>query len=207
MLKKNFFIDVDLALEKALDEQLCSPFCGSGEIPALSELKGILSNFLQGIFLFNEQDQLVYFNSKAALIAKAISQNTDYADVIPKEIACIKKFMLETRQQFPHQNWLSESTIFIDCLTVFQVCARWVQGDGVDHSYLLLKMEDQNQFSQDIALEEAKRLGLTSREQEVWLLHRANYTYKQIAEKLAITPNTVKKHMKSILIKQRAVKD
>jgi DNA-binding NarL/FixJ family response regulator len=67
-------------------------------------------------------------------------------------------------------------------------------------------MEDQGQFNQDIAIKESIRLGLNSREQEVWLLHQVGYTYKQIAEELSITPNTVKKHMKSILTKQRAGK-
>jgi DNA-binding CsgD family transcriptional regulator len=66
-------------------------------------------------------------------------------------------------------------------------------------------MEDKNQLNHDFLLDEAKRLGLTLREQEVWLLNQTNYTYKQIAEMLDITLNTVKKHMKSILVKQRLV--
>ncbi|MEO1391244.1 MAG: LuxR C-terminal-related transcriptional regulator, partial [Cyanobacteria bacterium J06634_6] len=32
-------------------------------------------------------------------------------------------------------------------------------------------------------------------------------TYKEIADQLAITPNTVKKHMKNILTKQRRFLD
>jgi DNA-binding CsgD family transcriptional regulator len=53
--------------------------------------------------------------------------------------------------------------------------------------------------------EESQKYGLTCREQEIWLLHRANYTYKQIALELCITPNTVKKHMKSIYSKQKSL--
>jgi DNA-binding CsgD family transcriptional regulator len=54
-----------------------------------------------------------------------------------------------------------------------------------------------------MAFEEVQRYGLSVREGEVWVLHRKGYTYKDIAQKLNITPNTVKKHMKSILIKPR----
>jgi DNA-binding CsgD family transcriptional regulator len=36
-------------------------------------------------------------------------------------------------------------------------------------------------------------------------LHRANYTYKQAASELCITPNTVKKHMKNIYLKQKSI--
>ena len=35
------------------------------------------------------------------------------------------------------------------------------------------------------------------------MLQRANYTYKQIAGELFIAPNTVKKHMQNIHLKQK----
>jgi len=68
----------------------------------------------------------------------------------------------------------------------------------------MLKLEDHYIFLETMALEEARRYGFTDREQDVWLLHRRKYTYKEIAKRLGITPNTVKKHIKSILAKQRA---
>lgn len=166
-------------------------------------LKSILLDGLGGIILFDDQDQLIYINQKARAIVTKITQLSDEIQPIPREILHIKKFMREARSKFHRQSWLSQSTIFVDCLTVFQIYARWIQEDSSSNNYLLLNMEDQNQFSQKIALNEAKRLGLTAREQDVWLLHQADYTYKQIAEQLNITPNTVKKHMKSILTKQR----
>jgi WD40 repeat protein len=43
--------------------------------------------------------------------------------------------------------------------------------------------------------------GLTPREQDIWLLYRTNYSYKQIANELNISLNTVKKHMKNIYAK------
>ncbi len=197
-MKSNFF-DLDLAFEKAFDAQIGHFKEDSSSLP----LKEALSGILAGVILFDEHDELIYLNSKAASMVRKMAQTPSHAGTIPKEIAFIKRFMVQARREFPRQNWRNQSTIFVDCLTVFQVYARWIQGDGGNHSYLLLKMEDQNQFAQDIALEEAKRIGLTLREQEVWLLHRANYTYKKIAETLDITPNTVKKHMKSILVKAR----
>ena len=54
-----------------------------------------------------------------------------------------------------------------------------------------------------LALTEADRYGLTPREAEVWLLRRANRPCKEIAVDLRISLNTVKKHMKSILAKQK----
>ncbi|MBW4480927.1 MAG: helix-turn-helix transcriptional regulator [Tildeniella torsiva UHER 1998/13D] len=167
-------------------------------------LKSILVDVLGGIILIDDQDQLIYINRKALAIAKRMTQCSEGTQPIPKEIMHIIKFMRGARREFSQQNWLNQSTVFVDCLTVFNIYARWIQGDNSSYNYLLLNMEDQNQFSQNIALEEARQMGLTSREQDVWLLHQTNYTYKQIAETLNITPNTVKKHMKSILTKQRS---
>jgi RNA polymerase sigma factor (sigma-70 family) len=198
-MKSNFF-DIDLAFAKAFCEHLGNFKEASFPAPLREALSGILA----GIILFDEDNELVYLDSKAVFMVQRIAQATSPPKAIPKEIAVIKEFMMETRREFPQQNWLNKSTIFIDYLTVFQVHARWIQGDSNNHSYLLLKMEDQSQFAQDISLEEAKRIGLTPREQEVWLLHQANYSYKKIAEQLNITPNTVKKHMKSIFVKSRS---
>ena len=66
-------------------------------------------------------------------------------------------------------------------------------------------MEDVYQPIQNIAIAEAEKYRLTPREKDVWLLYRANYTYKQIAAELCITLNTVKKHMKSIYSKQTEI--
>lgn len=167
-------------------------------------LKDILADILGGVILLDDQDRLIYINRKALAIVERMTQCSEENQPIPEEIMHIIKFMRGARREFSQQTWINQSTIFVDCLTVFNIYARWIQGDDFSYNYLLLNMEDQNQFSQNIALEEARQMGLTSREQDVWLLYQANNTYKQIAETLNITSNTVKKHMKSILTKQRS---
>jgi DNA-binding CsgD family transcriptional regulator len=64
-------------------------------------------------------------------------------------------------------------------------------------------IEDQYESRKNAAIADAQKYGLTSREAEVWLLHQAKHTYQQIAEKLYISRNTVKKHLKNIYAKQR----
>lgn len=164
-------------------------------------------DYIEGILLFNEIGALIHVNQQAIAIIQRISRHEDSRLDLPQEIAHIKAFMVESRRLFPQQSWQNNSMIFVDCSTIFQVHARWMQGNHASGNFLLLRMEDQNQFARNIALEESKRFGLTPREQEVWLLYRANYTYKQIATALEITPNTVKKHMKSILTKQRSLSE
>ncbi|NEP55025.1 MAG: hypothetical protein F6K65_42090 [Moorea sp. SIO3C2] len=72
---------------------------------------------------------------------------------------------------------------------------------------MILVIEDRRQAIDNILIEEAKQYGLTPREKEVWMLHRGDLTYKEIATKLEITPNTVKKHMRSIHAKKRDSRD
>jgi len=76
-----------------------------------------------------------------------------------------------------------------------------------NESFLLLSIQDLHQLAQKIVIEEAQKYGLTLREKEIWLLHRANKTCKQIAIQLGITTNTVKKHLASIRVKQRVLTD
>lgn len=182
-----------------------------GDLPSVAQdaslhnlLKSMLVDVLGGIILLDDQDRLIYINRKAIAMTEKMTQCSEVTQALPKEIMHIINFMRGARREFSQQNWLNQSTVFVDCLTVFNIYARWIQGADASYNYLLLNMEDQNQFSQNIALEEARQMGLTSREQDVWLLHQTNCTYKQIAETLNITPNTVKKHMKSILTKQRS---
>ncbi|MGA7937024.1 MAG: LuxR C-terminal-related transcriptional regulator [Kovacikia sp.] len=70
---------------------------------------------------------------------------------------------------------------------------------------VLVTLEDRLQSIQNAAISEGQKYGLTPRETEVWLRHRANYSYKEIASELYITFNTVKKHMKSIYAKQHLI--
>jgi DNA-binding CsgD family transcriptional regulator len=93
--------------------------------------------------------------------------------------------------------------ICINSSITFNVYARYMKLDTLGKNCLVLVLKDQYQLIKSIAQEEARRYGLTDRETEIWLLQRANYTYKQIATELFIAPNTVKKHMQNIHLKQK----
>jgi DNA-binding CsgD family transcriptional regulator len=124
--------------------------------------------------------------------------------MIPQEIEHICQSLVHSRSLFPGQHWLIESNIFANDSTALRISARWFQIDCLEHSCLLLTLEDRYQVHKNIAADEAQKCGLTAREKEVWLLHRANYTYKQIALELSISTNTVKKHMRSIYAKRNS---
>ncbi|WP_346292198.1 helix-turn-helix transcriptional regulator [Sphaerothrix gracilis] len=166
-------------------------------------LNQVFHYFINGVLILTEKGLPIYKNRNAEAILRKLRKRNGSNEAIPLEIRHICKVLSESRCLFPQQSWLIESRIVIDQLNVFFIKARWIQTESSDEFYLLLVMEDQTQVVEEIAAAEAQQYGLTAREKEVWLLQRKNYTYKAIAQTLKITPNTVKKHMKHILEKQK----
>ena len=126
---------------------------------------------------------------------------------MPQEIDYLFKFQSEVHSQFPTETWSMTISISTSEYNIFDIQTRWIHLRSPDSDCLLFVMEDSNQKIKEVILKQAFHYGLTPRETDVWLLHRLHYTYKEIAEKLTITPSTVKKHMKNILGKQRSIKE
>lgn len=166
-------------------------------------LQGLIENLIDGILILTEERELVYANESAHRVLRQLNQDRPRANIVPREIWHVCQSLIQSRSLFPNQRWLIESKIFIDDSTSLHIRARWLNLDTIANPCLLLTLEDRYQAIRNIAVEEAQNFGLTPREKEVWLLHRAHYTYKNIASELEITPNTVKKHMKSIHAKQK----
>lgn len=166
-----------------------------------------LKEFIGDILVFTEQEQLLYASNGAREVLRRLQQNNTVDNKIPKEILHICQSLIQSRHCFPHQNWLIEFDIFTQDATALHIRARWLKLEQLDRPCLLLIIEDRQQAIVNIVIEEAKQYGLTPREKEVWMLHRKNLTYKQIAIELGITPNTVKKHMRSIHAKKRGYQD
>lgn len=86
-----------------------------------------------------------------------------------------------------------------------RVRVRWLETALVQKNqpaFLLLTLEEL-----DRSVSKIQQYNLSDREQEVWKLRLQGYSYHEIASKLYITINTVKKHTKSIRAKQRLFED
>jgi DNA-binding CsgD family transcriptional regulator len=165
----------------------------------------VIEELVDGILILTIQKELVYANDCARRILRQLNRGGTLTNLVPQEIWHLCQTLIGSRNLFPSQYWSIESNVFVDASVTFHVWARWLKLDAFDCPCILLRVRDQYQSIKDVAVEEAQKYGLTSREKEIWLLHRANYTYKQVASELCITPNTVKKHMKSIYSKQKLV--
>lgn len=163
----------------------------------------LIQEFINGILVFTDQQQLLYISNSAHKILSQLQPDSPSRNQIPEEILHICQSVIQSRHRFPRQSWLTEFDILTQDATVLHIHSQWLKLEHLDHPCLVLMIEDRQQAIQNILIEEANQYNLTPREKEVWLLHRHDLTYKQIAVELEITPNTVKKHMKSIHAKQK----
>ena len=165
----------------------------------------VITNLIDGVLILTDKKELIYANDCAHRFLRQLNRGLSLVNQIPEEVWHICQALIDSRHLLANQYWLIESKILVDTSFVFNVRAHWLKLEDREQPCLLLSIRDQCQYVKDIVSEESQKYGLTCREQEIWLLHRANYTYKQIALELFITPNTVKKHMKSIYSKQKSL--
>jgi DNA-binding CsgD family transcriptional regulator len=163
-----------------------------------------LETHIGGVLVLTEENNVLYATESLESRLQALTGPNSEKATIPPEINLICQVLKQSRTRFPHQNWAIEFDIFTKDAIALRIRSRWLKLEGFGKPCILLIVEDRQQLVQDMVLDEVQDWGLTPREQEVWLLHRDGHTYNQIAEKLFITINTVKKHMRSVHAKRRA---
>jgi DNA-binding CsgD family transcriptional regulator len=168
-------------------------------------LQGVIESFLDGVLVLTEQGECVQANNLAYQICQQLTPASSQPNSVPKEIWDVCQFLIESRDVYPTQSRIIESEVALYPSTPMRIRVRWLNLNAISHPYLLVILEDRCQSIQNLALTEVEKYGLTPREAEVWLLHRANCTYKEIAVKLYISLNTVKKHLKNIQAKRETV--
>ena len=192
-------------MQKTLTTQRDSSFQTKNEQTVLP--KEIIEDLVDGILILTEQRDLVYANGYVQRTLRQLNQCQSLASQVPEEMWNVCQMLIKSHQLFPDQHWLIESRIFMGSSIAFNVRAKWLKLENFEQSCIWLSIYGQCQYTQGIVNEESQKYGLTFREKEVWLLHRAGYTYKQVALELHITPNTVKKHLKSIYSKQKILSE
>ncbi len=167
-------------------------------------LQSILESLIDGVLVMTDQHDLVYANGMARTIYAQLWRDT--ADPLPREIQRIYQSLIESKALCPTQSIVLESEV-VTPKTTFRIRAQWLALEIASRPCLLLRLQDQNQSVQSLALAEAQKWGLTPRETEVWLHRRSGCSRKAIAANLYIALDTVKKHLKNIHLKQQAAED
>ncbi|MFN6539959.1 MAG: LuxR C-terminal-related transcriptional regulator [Nostoc sp. EkiNYC01] len=167
-------------------------------------LQEVIEGLEDGILILNQAGKVLHANASAHQICCQFNQENCHDNFAPPAIWNLCESLLS------NQSWLADKLIIfsdeivLDKSNIFRIRVRLLDLDGFDVPCLLVTIQNKYECLKHVALTEVKKFELTRREAEIWFLYRNNYTYKEIASKLYITINTVKKHMKNIHAKRQA---
>ncbi|MCY7391424.1 MAG: helix-turn-helix transcriptional regulator [Leptolyngbyaceae cyanobacterium CAN_BIN12] len=162
-------------------------------------LQAVLESFVDGILVLTDQQELHYANITARQLCL---QLTAKIGVLPEIVWQACTALIDSRDLYPNQPIVLESEVESDTVKL-RIRVQWLQLDTLDRPCLLVRLQDQNQAAQGLAISEAQTWKLSPRETEVWLRRRASNRRKQIAADLYIAEDTVKKHLKNIQTKRQ----
>ncbi len=167
-------------------------------------LQEVLENLQDGILILSANGGILHANSSARRICLQLNESYSETKVVPASIWQLCESLIENHSALPGQQAIVSDEIVVDKSTVFRVRVRWLDLIKFQTPCLLVTIENRYESLKNVAIAEVKKYDLTPREAEIWFLYRANHSYKEIAESLYISLNTVKKHMKSIHSKRHA---
>ncbi|MEA5502103.1 helix-turn-helix transcriptional regulator [Halotia wernerae UHCC 0503] len=166
-------------------------------------LQEILEGLGDGILILTAAGELVHANASAYHICCQINQGYFDSNSIPPVIWHLCQSLLDSQSLLSDKIIMLSDEILLEKSTIFRIRVRFLDLETFDIPCLLVTIENRYESMKNVAIAEIKKYELTPREAEIWCLYRSNYSYKEIAVKLYITLNTVKKHMKNIHAKRQ----
>lgn len=168
-----------------------------------SLLHGILEKLTDGVLIVTTDGEWVYGNRNANRICQQVSRSPLEPGFLPEAIWRICKLFLDRIAVGQNHAALLEAEIALEQLTRYRVRVRWFVLEETQKPHLMVTLEDCYQAARNRAIAEVRQYGLTARQSEVWQLYRTGHSYREIAERLYVTVNTIKRHMKDIHAKQK----
>ncbi len=160
-------------------------------------LLSVLEGLVDGILILNPQGEVIFANTPATELCYQLNPTEQY----PTEVWRSCEALIDSRQWYGDRPLVIESELKTEDNHTYRIQVQWLE---LEQACLLVRLEDQQRSLQSLAVTEAKKFGLTPREAEVWFLKRCNLSRKEIASRLFITIDTVKKHLGNIQSKRQA---
>lgn len=167
-------------------------------------LKEVLEGLEDGILIISQAGKLLHANASAYQFCYQLNQGKFNSNIIPKAIWHLCKLLINNQNSLSQQSKiLSEEIVWNESIN-FYIRVKLLDSYRFPSPCFLVTIENQSESLKNAAIAEVTKYDLTPREAEIWFLYRGKYSYKEIANKLYITINTVKKHMKNIHAKKQA---
>lgn len=158
----------------------------------------------EGVMVISRNTKPIYLNQKAKEICQKLSDRNPKFVGLPLPVSEICHQLIRTAKSENAEQILEYQTAEEETI---RLRANWFSLPGSEASnsqqYILVFLENRNQILQAELQFEQQKYQFTDREMEIWSLLRQDYSYQEIAEKLHISLNTVKTHVKNIYAKKR----
>ena len=162
-------------------------------------LRAILGNLQDGFIIASQAGSIRQINLPAERICSLLNAQSNQ---LPVEIWHVCQSALSNQDSLSFNKTGLDADIILPKLGTIRVR---VQNISIaDEPCLLIVLEDRQQTLRNRALSDAALYGLTERETEIWQMRLRGLAYKEISATLWISVDTVKKHVKNILAKQRS---
>ncbi|MEM9945651.1 MAG: LuxR C-terminal-related transcriptional regulator [Cyanobacteria bacterium P01_D01_bin.36] len=184
--------------------------------PDFSILRAALEGLQDGFIVANQQGEIMKINAPAQRICGLLARHTHPSanhpsanalthNTLPTEIWRVCQSALRNQNLLSFQKIGLDAEIILPELGTVRIRVQNIQ--LAQTPYLMVVLEDRQQTLRNKALSDAALYGLTERETEVWQMRLRGADYNEISTTLWISANTVKKHVKNILAKQRSHQD
>ncbi|MDX2242712.1 MAG: helix-turn-helix transcriptional regulator [Leptolyngbyaceae cyanobacterium bins.302] len=166
----------------------------------------------QGIVVFSRSLKPVYWNQKAKNLCQALTGEGVAEGVLPLAVS-------EACYGVMRDNHAIHSSLVVECPTstghLVRVSARMLESTDANEresrlpsltttpGLIAVFLENCHEVMQQEAKIQQQKYDLTDREAEIWMLLRQELTYQEIAQRLQISLNTVKTHVKNVYAKRR----
>ncbi|MBD2356300.1 helix-turn-helix transcriptional regulator [Tolypothrix sp. FACHB-123] len=165
--------------------------------------QAIIENLGDGLLILNTSGELFHANAVGLNICNQLNPEKHNKKFIHPVIEQLCQSLI-TNYISAEQPIILSDEIRVNQSKVFRIRVRLLTFSIAHTPGFLVTIENRCESLKNVAIAEVKKYDLTPREAEIWSLYRRNYSYKDIAAKLYITLNTVKKHMKNIHAKRQA---
>lgn len=174
-------------------------------------LLAAIESFTVGLVIVAQNGTILHKNSRAQKLLGHLSYST--CNLIPDRIWRACKNLIEFDDEPNGLLPLDHKIVLEDEISTSQGTIlikaqrfNWEYQTHKSNNCFLITLENREQSLITVAKQEAQRYGLTTRETDVWCLKRMDKSYKEIAQTLYISENTVKKHLKNIYAKKEQSK-
>ncbi len=171
--------------------------------------QAILEGFNHGVLIVTQHNRLVYANSLARQICQGLAPNSAQVRSLPDLVWYACQCLVRAQADYQGKRVIVDYNVAPAQKVTIRITARWLEAKAdataaPEEASILVILESSMPVDSAIIWAAPPEYGFTPREAEVWSLARAGHTYRQIAQQLFISLNTVKKHMKNALAKEQS---